>query len=127
MTLMDIDDVRDSLAPWPGGCREYVRTKATELCLGGYFIRPNGYKNARVVVEGPRANLSAFIDTMYELVGNHFISTIIHHSQVELSSRTHRDFEILQSSDKLCIKGLRSPVDYDFSSSTSSEDHEVSL
>jgi len=56
MTLPDIDDIRDSLAQWPGGCRDFVRTKATELGLGGY-IQPRSSKKARVDIEGSRANV----------------------------------------------------------------------
>ncbi len=126
MTLEDIDDVRDSLALWPGGCREFVRTKATELSLGGYIKRYNS-ENARVVVEGSPANISAFIVTMDELARNHFIANVVHHSQVELRLLTYSDFKIFQSSNRSCKKGHRSPPDYDYSSSTSSADKELSF
>lgn len=122
MKLLDIDDILDSFTQWPGGCREYIRQKASDLHLGGYVQRTYS-KNAEVVVEGTKADISAFIGALDELSKINLFSAVIHHGdQAKLQMRTYRDFKILKNLSKSCKKGHRSSGDHECSSSGSSAD-----
>jgi hypothetical protein len=111
----------------PGGFREYIRAKATELRLGG-FIQRTRSKLARVVIEGAQTDIFSFIDVMDQLSRDKYISAFVLTSDVEIRTFFYRDFKILKSCSRSCKKGHRSPSEYECSSSSvSSADREASF